>query len=244
MTRIPAAFLAAVLTTGAAQADDPVQPAFDPSAFASPKTNPWFPLKTGTHFVMIGNATEAADDPDPEEVARIIITGPGPRVMGITTIQVLDEEWVSGVVLERTFDLVAADSAGNIWYFGEDVTNFEYDDAGVLISSNTKGSWRAGEAGALPGILIPGAPKVGDTVFIGQAPDAGEMAFFEVIATDAAVTGPAGSFTGVLKLRHGSTLDPEDREFKYYAPGLGMILEEDDLSAAFDTPEFIGERQP
>jgi hypothetical protein len=213
MTRIPAVLLSTSLTAVPALAQTPLQPAFDPPAFAAPKANPWFPLETGTNFVMIGKSTEAVDDPDPEEVTRVVVTGRGPTVMGIQTIQVLDEEWVEGLLIERTFDLVAADSAGNVWYFGEDVMNYDYDDGGALVSIDTEGSWRAGEAGALPGILIPGAPKVGDTVFIGQAPEADEMTYYVVTATDAAVTGPAGSFTGVLKLRHGNMVDRGDREF-------------------------------
>jgi hypothetical protein len=187
-------------------------------------------------------ATE--DDGAPDEVTRIVVTGPGPMVLGVPTVQILDEEWVGGHVMERTFDLVATDSSGNVWYFGEDVTNFEYDAKGTLTDTSTDATWRAGENGALPGILVPGTPVVGLSLFIGQAPAAKEMAYWEVTAVDATVAGPAGNFTGVLQLRHGSTLEPDDREFKFYAPGVGLIREEDGLSPALDDPQFVGERQP
>jgi hypothetical protein len=267
MTRFCLGLLATLLTTAAAHAADPTLPAFDPAAFASPKANPWFPLDTGTHAVLAGTERETGDDETdddeetddsaetddgdetdeaevPDEVTRIVVTGPGPVVLGIPTTQILDEEWDDGHVLERTFDLVATDSTGNVWYFGEDVTNYEYDAKGLLTGSSTDSSWRAGEAGALPGILLPGTPEPGQSLFIGQAPAAKEMAYWEVIAVDASVTGPAGSFTGVLHLRHGNTLEPDDREFKFYAPGVGLIREEDGLSPALDQPTFVGERQP
>lgn len=258
MTRIPLLAFAATLTTGVASAD-PSLPAFDPAAFAAPKANPWFPVDVGGHFTIAEREMEDAEDEDadeaedetaedageaPDELTRITVVGPGPVVLGVQTTQILDEEWEEGLLIERTFDLVANDALGNVWYFGEDVTNYEYHDDGTLKTSSTDGSWRAGAAGALPGILVPGAPVVGQSHFIGQAPAAGEMDYWEVLALDAAVTGPAGSFTGVLKLRHGSAAEPEEREAKFYAPGLGLIREEDELSPALDNPGSIGERLP
>jgi hypothetical protein len=263
LTRLALGLGTGLMISGIAFAADPVLPAFDRAAFAGAKPNPWFPLETGTHTVIAGTgresdddeadadkaSTEAADDAAdddgvPDEVTRIVVTLPGPVVMGIPTVQILDEEWAGDQVMERTFDLVATDKAGNVWYFGEDVTNFSYDDSGYLKVTSTDASWRAGEAGALPGILVPGAPEVGRSQFSGQAPASKEMAYWEVIAVDATITGPAGDFTGVLQLRHGTTLEPDDREFKFYAPGIGLIREEDGLSPALDNPEFVGERQP
>jgi hypothetical protein len=244
MKQMSLILLAAALTTSAAQAADPTLPVFDPAAFATPKANSWFPLDVGGHAVIAGMDGETEDDGAADEMTRIVVTGPGPMVLGVPTVQILDEEWVGGHVMERTFDLVATDSSGNVWYFGEDVTNYQYDAKGTLTGTSADASWRAGENGALPGILVPGTPVDGLSQFIGQAPAAKEMAYWEVMSVDATVTGPAGSFTGVLQLRHGSTLEPDDREFKFYAPGIGLIREEDGLSPAFDDPQFVGERQP
>ena len=85
---------------------------------------------------------------------------------------------------------------------------------------------------------------MGQSQFIGQAPAAKEMDYWEVLAVDANVSGLAGSFTGVLKLLARSTLEPDVREIEYYAPGVGLIREEDGLSPARDAPETIGERLP
>ena len=252
MLRMTLLLLTTTLATEAARAENPSLPVFDAATFAAPKDNPWFPMKVGDHAVNASEASRDGDGDDDDgdfeeasgEVTRIIVTGPGPVVLGVATTQILDEEWADGHVMERTFDLVATDAVGNVWYFGEDVTNFTYDDAGALTGTSTDASWRAGEDGALPGILVPGVPEIGQTMFIGQAPAAKEMAYWDVISTDATVTGPAGTFSGVLKLRHGSTLEPDDRELKFYAPGVGLVREEDGLSPALDNPEVVGERQP
>lgn len=237
MPRLTAALMATLLGTAPALAE-PLLPPLDPAAFATPKANPWLPLETGSHLAIAGA------DPTSGEVTRIIVTGPGPEVLGVATTQILDEEWADGHVQERTFDLVAPDREGNLWYFGEDVTNFEYDAKGRQVAASTDASWRGGEAGALPGILVPGAPVAGQSLFIGKAPAAREMAYWEVISTDATVDGPAGHFTNVLQLRLGSPLEPDSRAMRFYAPGIGLIREEDGLSPALDNPTYVGERQP
>ncbi len=62
---------------------------------------------------------------------------------------------------------------GNVWYLGEFATNYEYDDNGNLIRTNTGGSWEAGVDGALPGIIMQANPEVGDQYyqefFLGEA---------------------------------------------------------------------------
>jgi hypothetical protein len=273
MLRMTVLLMTTALTMGAATktalAEDPSLPRFDASAFAAPKANPWFPVTVGSQAVIVAKDSETSndetndDEADEEaagaaetadneadddsaggEVTRSIVTGPGPVLMGVATTQILDEEWVDGRLMERAFDLVANDAVGNVWYFGEEVTNFTYAPDGSVTGRSTETSWRAGEAGALPGILVPGAPEVGQASFVAQAPAAQEMDYWEVISTDDMVAGPAGSFSGVLKLRHGSPLEPDDRELAYYAPGVGLVREEAGLSPALDKPEVVGERQP
>ena len=96
----------------------------------------------------------------------------------------------------------------------------------------------------MPGILVPGTPEVGQAMFIGQAPTAQEIDYWEVLALDATISGPSGTFSGVLKVRQGSTLEPDDRELAFYAPGVGLVREEAGLSPALDAPEVVAERQP
>lgn len=46
-----------------------------------------------------------------------------------------------------------------------------------------------------------------------------------------------GEFTDVLQVLETSELEPDAREFKYYAPGVGLILVEEGLDADFQNPE-------
>lgn len=90
----------------------------------------------------------------------------------------------------------------------------DYKD-GKMVS--TAGSWEAGVGGALPGIVMPAAPKVGaayrQEFLAGEAED-----MMKVIALGKALTVPAGTFDKVLMTRDWTPLDPEVIEEKAYAP--------------------------
>jgi hypothetical protein len=49
----------------------------------------------------------------------------------------------------------------------------------------------------------------------------------EVVSLDETCKTPAGTFRKCLKVKEGSELDPGVTEFKYYAPGIGLIRDED-----------------
>ena len=224
-----------------ALAADPTLPVFDAANFANPKANPYFPLDIGTSRILRGTRTDG--DPVVEHGVSTV-QGPGPVILGVATTLVLDEAFDNGVLKERTFDYYAADQDSNIWYFGEDVTNFRHDEAGKLTGTDSKSAWRAGVNGAVPGISVSGAPTVGLTLFQEQAPVEKAMDYAEVLAIDLEITGPAGTFKNVLKTFEGSLTEPDLREFKYYAPGMGMIRADEDLTTAMDNPGVIVELQP
>jgi hypothetical protein len=252
---------------------DPVLPRFDTAVFATPAVNGWFPLTPGLVRTYVGTPTDIAtaevadgadaadegdddeetdDDADeeddtaaalPTELGITTVLGNGPIIMGVQTITILDEDFAEGLIAERTFDYYAADAEGNIWYFGEEVLNYVYDADGLMTGTNTDGTWIAGVDGALPGIAVAAVPTVGMRMFQEYAEVNEALDFFEVIATDLTVTGPAGTFTGVVQTFEGSTLDASAREYKYWAPGLGLIRAEEGLTAD-DQPEMIVEIQP
>jgi hypothetical protein len=228
------------LMTQAAHAADPVLPVFDAANFVTPKTNAYFPLEVGTSSTLRGTRT---DEPV-EEYAVLTVQGPGPVILGVPTVLVLDEAFEDGVLVERTFDYFAADQDGNVWYFGEDVTNFRYDDTGKLTGTDSKSAWRAGVNDALPGISLSGAPVVGLTLFQEQAPQDEAMDYAEVVAVGLQITGPAGTFQDVVKTFEASTVEADLREYKYYAPGVGMIRADEELSEALDNPGIVVELQP
>jgi hypothetical protein len=237
----PAICLVAMLTLSqAAHAADPVLPVFDAANFAMPKANAYFPLEIGTSNTLRGTRTDGPI----VEYGVLTVQGPGPVILDVPTVLVLDEAFDDGVLVERTFDYFAADKDGNIWYFGEDVTNFRYDDAGALTGTDSKSAWRAGVNGAQPGISLSGAPVVGLTLFQEHAPMDEAMDYAEVIAIDLEISGPSGTYKNVLKTFEASTAEPDLREYKYYAPGVGMIRADEELSEALDAPGIVIELQP
>ena len=125
---------------------------------------------------------------------------------------------------------------GNVWYFGEDVTNYRYDEAGNLIGTDSESAWRAGVNGALPGFIMPAYLTLGFNYFQESAPIDGALDQATTIAIGQFVSIDFGDYNNVLKVLETSDLIPDLREFKYYAPGQGLILVEEGLSADLSNP--------
>jgi hypothetical protein len=141
-------------------------------------------------------------------------------ILGVTTTVVHDQVFsANGDLAEDTFDWYAQDRFGNVWYFGEDTA--EYANGKV---SSTKGSWEAGVGGAQPGVVMLAQPTVGESYhqeFLrGEAEDVGT-----VVAIDDRVSVPYGSFDHVLVTEDTTPLEPQILEHKFYAPGIGVVLE-------------------
>ena len=171
-------------------------PRIDPASFVDVVDNRYFPLLAGSRWVY-----EGTTDGDVERV-EITVTGEHKTVMGIHATVVRDSVYVDGALVEDTFDWFAQDGEGNVWYLGEDSTDY---DGGAVVS--TEGSWEAGVDGAVPGIVMPADPQVGDAFrqeFLpGVAEDLGE-----VIDTGGATAVPAGSFDDVVTTEDWTPLDP------------------------------------
>jgi hypothetical protein len=89
---------------------------------------------------------------------------------------------------------------------------------------STAGSWEAGVDGALAGVIMRADPRVGDAYrqeyYRGQAED---MA--KVLRAGASERVPFRTFEGLLVTQEWSPLEPKAVEEKYYAKGLGLVLE-------------------
>jgi hypothetical protein len=141
------------------------------------------------------------------------------QVMGVPCVVVRDVVTVEGELIEETFDWYAQDKAGNVWYFGEEAKEYEN---GVAVS--TGGSWEAGVDGAMPGMIMRADPQVGDRYrqeyYEGEAED---MA--EVLGLNESASVPYGSFSELLMTKDWTPLEPDFAEHKYYARGIGLVLE-------------------
>lgn len=205
--------LGAPASPGAAAPSAEYDPRIDPADFSTTIDNPYLPLVPGAHWVYEGRT------PDGLERIEVTVTDQTKTVMGVETVVVRDTVTLDGVVIEDTFDWFAQDADGNVWYFGEDTTEFE-DGSPV----NHKGAWEAGVDGALPGIAMLADPEVGDRYRQEYAEGVAEDRA-SVLSTTAMATVPFGSYDGVLKTRDVNPLDPGPVEHKLYAKGVGLVLE-------------------
>jgi hypothetical protein len=189
------------------------RPRIDPADFVDSVDNPYYPLTPGTTLVYRGLSDGE------REVVRVIVTDDTKDILGITATVVRDRVYVGGKLVEDTFDWYAQDRHGNVWYLGED--SKEYQDGEVV---STAGSWEAGVDGAHPGVIMPAGQDVGvmyrQEFYEGEAED-----LAKVVAFGETVKVPAGSFDEVLVTEDWTPLEPKLLERKYYAAGVGVVLE-------------------
>jgi hypothetical protein len=173
-------------------------------------TNPRFPVGELAQVIHLG---EEAGEPLRFEVSRL----PGTRTVTwdgrqVETVVSQFVAYLDGRVLEVALDYFAQADDGAIWYFGEDVDNYE---DGVV--ANHDGSWLAGEDGP-PGMIMPADPKPGDVYRPENLPG---VVFEQVTvrATGQTVDGPRGPVEGAVLVRE--LLMDGTTEEKTFAPGYG-----------------------
>lgn len=188
-------------------------PEFDPANFVDTIDNPYLLLTPGRVLTYEGTSG------DTTETVVVEVTDETRDVLGVATTVVRDTVTQDGELVEDTYDWFAQDRDGNVWYFGEDSN--DYEDGEVV---STEGSWEAGEDGAEAGIVMLAEPSVGDVYrqeyYPGEAEDMGEVLN---LAGEAAV--PYGDFEQLLVTKDYTPLEPDVVENKYYAEGVGLVLE-------------------
>lgn len=182
--------------------------------------NPWFALVPGNVWVYEGDG----------ETIEVEVTSDTKLIDGITCIVVVDTATEDDVVVEVTNDWYAQDTDGNVWYCGEISENFEEFDGDETDGPelvDIEGSWKAGRDGAEAGVLLPFDPQPGDIFRQEFAQNDAEDAV-EILAIDASEMAPGGSCDGTcLMTRDFTPLEPDAEENKFYAPGIGLIVEVD-----------------
>jgi hypothetical protein len=177
--------------------------------------NPYWPMKPGSRWVY-----RETDDQGARQRIVVSVTKRTKVVAsGVTARVVHDKATENGKVVEDTFDYYAQDAKGNIWYLGEDTTEFEN---GKPVSH--AGSWEAGVDGARAGIIMLAHPRVGrryrEEHYPGHAMDGAK-----VLSRSEQVQVPFGHFRRVLMTKNFNPLEPKVLEYKWYARGVGPVLE-------------------
>jgi hypothetical protein len=198
------------------QIDSSYKPDINPVNFTNSTniSNPYYPALPGKKYIYEGQTDEGLDR---VEEQRLVETK---TIMGIKCIVVRFKEYINGNLVEDTRDWYAQDNDGNLWYFGEEVDN--YNANGTI--SDHGGSWEAGIDGALPGMIMPANPQIGmryrEEYYFGHAEDEAE-----ITETGISETISLGTYNNCIKTKNWTVLEPDALETKIYAPGIGLIKE-------------------
>jgi hypothetical protein len=174
--------------------------------------NPYFILEPGFQLVLEGDDTRV----------QITVLDETKPVGGVVTRVVEEREWKNGKLHEVSKNYFAmCEQTKDVFYFGEDVDYYK-DDKVV----KHDGSWRAGENGNRPGLMMPGTPRLKMRYYQEIAPGVA-MDRAEIVSLTETCSTPAGTFQNCLKVKETSALEFWAREYKYHAPGIGLVRDED-----------------
>lgn len=174
--------------------------------------NPYFVLEPGFRLELEGGGDRL----------WITVLDETKEIAGVTTRVVEEREWKKGALYEvaRNYFAICPDTL-DVFYFGEDV-DF-YKDGKVV---KNDGTWHAGVKGNRPGLMMPGVPKPRMKYYQELAPGVA-MDRAEIVSLSETCKVPAGTFSNCLKVKETSALDRFASEHKYYAPGIGLVRDED-----------------
>jgi hypothetical protein len=214
--------LAAVLAGGVTACASSAPPAAAPGPASGPATvsreklsdtgrNPFFVLEPGFRQTYTGGD------------GRLVITvlDQTETVDGVATRVVEERESKGEALVELSRNFYAIDpSSQDVYYFGEDVDDYSHG------AVEHPGTWRSGQGGAHYGLFMPGRPTVGFQHDQENAPGVAED-HAEVVSTTETVTGPSGPVANCIKVKETSRLEPGTIEYKLYAPGVGLVTDQD-----------------
>jgi hypothetical protein len=190
------------------------EPRLNPHNFSVDIDNPYFPLPVGRTWVYRGTKDGQS------QIDRVTVT-PRTKLVaeGITARVVRDVATHRGKLLEKTFDYYAQDNRGNVWYVGEDTTEFLLNG-----KTDTSGSWEAGVHDGEPGIIMLANPQIPDgyrqEYLKGQAEDTAW-----IVNRGGSLTVPFGTVHHTLRTLEFARIEPGIVDQKIYAPGFGIVSE-------------------
>ena len=194
------------------QSDESVE--LDPADFVRTIDNTYWPMAPGSRWVY-----REVDADGSRKRVEVTVTNRTKVILGIPATVVHDRVTEEGELVEDTEDWYAQDKWGGLWYLGENTTEYENGKA-----AGKHGSWEAGVDGAQPGLIIPPSPEVGmsyrQEFYAGEAEDLGR-----ILSLDELAEVPFGSYDEVLMTRDWTPLEPDILEHKFYAKGVGPVLE-------------------
>jgi hypothetical protein len=176
-------------------------------------TNPLFPVSKQASVLFLGHVD---GKPFRTEVTLLpetrIVQWEGKRIETLVSQYMA---YLGGRIQEVAFDLYAQADDGSVWYFGEDVADFE---GGAIVTK--EGTWIVGKDGPAA-MIMPADPRVGNAYRTENTPG---IAFEQVTVTavDRTLHGPLGPIDGGL-VAEELHMDGTTEE-KLFAPGYGEFF--------------------
>jgi hypothetical protein len=174
--------------------------------------NEYFVLEPGFQLVLEGGDTKL----------HITVLDETKKVDGVNTRVVEEREWKGGKLYEVARNYFAiCEHTKDVFYFGEDV---DYYENGKVVKHD--GTWHAGVDGNKAGLIMPGTPKL-NMKYYQEIAKKVAMDRAEIVSLTETCKTPAGTFPRCMKVKEGSAIDLLATEYKYHAPGIGLVRDED-----------------
>ena len=177
--------------------------------------NDYFILEPGYQLILEGQE-------DGEEIQLKITVLDETKTVNGTEAGIVEEiETEGGEVVEISKNwFVVCKPTNDIFYLGEEVDI--YEDGKIV---DHEGAWEAGVNDARHGLIMSGTPEIGMKYYQEIAPGVAEDRA-EIVALNKTLDTPVGKFEKVLETEETNALKPDEKESKFYAPGIGLIQEE------------------
>ena len=186
----------------------------DTCEFTTTGRNTYFILEPGYQLTLEDKAG-----------GRLVITvlNETKKIGNVETRVIEENESKNGKTVEVSRNFFAfCRQTSSVYYFGEEVDIYK---GGKI--ANHEGAWIAGGKNKA-GVTMPGLSLLGARYYQELAPGAA-MDRAEIVSTSETLKTPAGTFTNCLKTLETTPLEPMEKEYKLYAPGVGLIKDEDML---------------
>jgi hypothetical protein len=180
----------------------------EPGELSSTGSNPYFSLEPGDQLIFEGD----------DERLTITVLPKTKKVDGVETRVIEERETKGGELVEVSRNFFAISKRNNcVFYFGEEVDIYKN---GKIVDH--EGAWLSGVDDARFGLMTPGQPLLGARYYQEIAPEKA-LDRAEVVSLTETVKTPAGEFKNCLKIEETTPLEPGNKEYKYYARGVGLV---------------------
>jgi hypothetical protein len=179
--------------------------------------NEWMPLKPGTRWTWEGTTVDEEGATEPHTVI-FTVTDLSKEIDGVRTIVCWDRDYADGELEETEIVFFAQDNDRNVWHLGQYPE--EYED-GEFAAAPT---WIHGVNDGKAGIMMKAAPVLGSPSYSqGLSLSTNWTDRAQVFQMGEKTTVPFGTFEDVLVMQEWDQEEPDSRQLKFYAPGIGNV---------------------